>query len=237
MLMIKNLTKVLGKKEILQDINICLKKGEVTALVGPNGAGKTTLIRCMTGFYEADKGQISYDDKLLEENREFCLSKMSYVPEWGGFFPEMTVFEYLKYMAKVKHTDEKMMNENIENLLRILDLESVVDTKCEKLSKGYKRRVVIAGALVSNPDVLILDEPTEGLDPKQKKQLRKVLQNYGKNATVLITTHVMEEVDILADRVLMIKNGKIICDSTADNLKKFAAQNKIEEAFSAIIGN
>lgn len=237
MLVVKNLTKILRNREILHNVNFCLKKGEITALVGPNGAGKTTLMRCITGYYIADEGKISYDDKYCDLNREEFLSKISYVPEWGGVFPDMTVFEYLKYMAEIRHCDKNKIAVNMKDLLKILDLESVADKKCETLSKGFKRRTVIAGALVSEPEVLILDEPTEGLDPNQKKQMRRIIQSYGKDNIVFITTHVMEEVEALADRILMIKDGKIICDSTAENLKKITSENKIDDAFSAIVGN
>lgn len=237
MLVVKNVSKILGGKTILHHINFCLKKGEIIALVGPNGAGKTTLMRCLTGFYEPDEGTVSFNNKQLNENRKEFLKGMAYVPETGGLYPEMTVFEYLRFMASLRHIIKKEFDGNIGNLVKALDLESVINQKCDTLSKGYKRRAAIAGALLSEPGLLILDEPTEGLDPKQKQQLRDFLRAYGKKNIILISTHIMEEVDMLADRVLLIKDGKLVCDTTPEDLKKITPQNSIENSFCTIVGN
>lgn len=237
MLVVKNISKILSGKTILHHVNFCLKKGEIIALVGPNGAGKTTLMRCLTGFYEPDEGSISFNNKQLSENKNVFFKGMAYVPEAGGLYPEMTVFEYLRFTASLKHLSEKEFVCNVGYLLKALDLESVINQKCDTLSKGYKRRAAIAGALLSNPGLLILDEPTEGLDPKQKQQLRDLLRAYGKKNIILISTHIMEEVDMLADRVLLIKDGKLVCDTTPEDLKKITPQNSIENSFCTIIGN
>ena len=237
MLVVKSVVKSLGNKEILHNINFCLKKGQIVALVGPNGAGKTTLMRLLSGFYKQEKGEISFDNYSIENNRQKFLENIAYVPEHGGIYPDMIVFEFLKFMGSIKHIEKCTFEENVKKVIKNLELESVVNQKCETLSKGYKRRVAIAGALLSEPKLLILDEPTEGLDPQQKLKLREILQNYGKKNIILISTHIMEEVEAIANRVLMIKGGKLVCDSTPDDLKKITAQNRIEESFYTILGD
>lgn len=237
MLVVKNVAKSLGNKEILHNINFCLKKGQVVALVGPNGAGKTTLMRLLCGFYKQEHGEISFDNLTIENNRTEFLKNIAYVPENGGIYPDMSVFEFLKFMANAKHLTKDVFDKNIKKVIKNLELESVINQKCETLSKGFKRRVAIAGAMLSEPKVLILDEPTEGLDPYQKLKLREVLQDYGKKNIVLISTHIMEEVEAMATRVLMIKKGKLVCDSTPADLKKITSQNKIEESFYTIVGD
>ena len=237
MLVIKNVSKILGKKQILHNINFCLKKGEVIALLGPNGSGKTTLMRCIIGFYNIEEGKILFNNLEIKNNRKDFLKNIAYVPETGGIYPEMTVYEYLMFMAEVKHIDRQEIKINLKNIIKALDLESVIDKKCDILSKGFRRRVALAGALLTKPHLLILDEPTEGLDPQQKQNLRKILQEYGKKNIVLISTHVMEEVEALADRVLMIKNGHLICDTTPDELRKINDGASIENSFCKIIND
>ena len=237
MFVVKNLVKTLGNREILHNINFCLRKGQIVALVGPNGAGKTTLMRLLSGFYKQEQGEILFNEISLENNRTEFLENIAYVPEHGGIYPDMSVFEFLTFMGNVKHLDKQTFDVNVRKVIKNLELESVINQKCETLSKGYKRRVAIAGAMLSEPELLILDEPTEGLDPQQKLRLREVLQNYGKKNTILISTHIKEEVEALANRVLMIKSGKIVCDATPDDLKKITSQNRIEDSFYTIVGD
>ena len=167
MFVVKNLSKNLGGRPIIQNINFCLKKGEIIALVGKNGAGKTTLMRSMSGYYDLDEGEVNFNNVSLATNREAFLEKLAYVPETGGLYPEMSVYEYLCFMAQIKGIRIKKADSEIKKLSAELELDSVLAQKCETLSKGYKRRTAIAGAMISNPEMLILDEPTEGLDPQQ----------------------------------------------------------------------
>ena len=236
MFIVKNVSKSLGNKEVLHNINFCLKKGQITALVGPNGAGKTTLMRCMIGFYDLSGGEIIFDNKRLLDDREKVLQDIAYVPEIGGLYPDMTVFEYLQFMASIKAMSKDIFAKSLKRIVDALELATVINQKCDTLSKGYKRRVAVAEAMINSPKVLILDEPTEGLDPQQKKHLRTFLQEYGKKNIVLISTHIMEEVEAMADRILMIKDGKLVCDTTPDELKKATLGSNIEHSFYTIIG-
>ena len=237
MFIVKNLSKNLGGCPIVQNINFCLKQGEIIALVGPNGAGKTTLMRCLAGVYDLDGGAVSVDDITLEDNREEYLKKLSYVPETGGLYPEMTVYEYLRFMAALKGVDSAERDKQIKRLASELELDSVLAQKCETLSKGYKRRAAVAGAMISNPPMLILDEPTEGLDPQQKQHFRKLLSAYAAAGNiVLISTHIMEEVAAVGDRAVLINKGRLIWNAPADELRKLAPDNDMNTAFRLLTG-
>ncbi len=233
MLVVKKISKSFGNIIAVNSVNFCLKKG-VTALLGPNGAGKTTLLRMLSGYYVPDEGEILVNGNSLENDRLNALKSFAYVPENGALYPEMTVAEYVRFMANIYHLSEENFVDNLTSLIKELRLEKVINRQCEKLSKGFKRRVALAGALVHRPQILILDEPTEGLDPNQKFLIRDFLRNYGKLHTVLISTHVMEEVEAFADRVLLLNHGKLICDTTPDGLKSLTPANDIEAAFRAM---
>ena len=237
MLTVKNITKSLGRNIILKNVNFCLKKGQIVALVGPNGAGKTTLMRCIAGFYDVDRGEISFDGKLLSDKKCRVLQDFAYVPEVGGLYPEMTVFEYLSFLYNFKKPQGEDFRKKATKIIADFDLSDFINKKCKTLSKGVRRRVAVAGALIAAPEVLILDEPSEGLDPIQKQKLREIIQKYAKGAIILISTHIMEDVEAIADRILLMKNGKLICDSKLEELKKATEQNSVEKSFHVIVGD
>lgn len=234
MLVIKNLSKSFGPIRAVNNVNCCLNKGNITALLGPNGAGKTTLMRLIAGFLEPDCGSVEIGGIDLRQNRRSALAKIAYVPENGALYPEMTVYEYLKFIACLHGLRRQNFVDNLVSLAKTLELTDVINQKCDTLSKGYKRRTGIAGALLSRPQILILDEPTEGLDPNQKYSIRSFLKEYGRRNTVIISTHIMEEVDALAGRVVLMNHGKLIRDTTPEELRKITPENDIEAAFRAI---
>lgn len=233
MLVVKNLSKSFGTIKAVKNLNFCLKKGEVVALLGPNGAGKTTLMRIMTGFYTPDCGMVEINGCTIGENRAKALESIAYVPESGAVYSDMSVFEYLKFISSLRRMDELMFVDNLVSLVQQLDLNDVLNQKCETLSKGFKRRVGIAAALLHRPQVLILDEPTEGLDPNQKFSIRDFIRSYGKNNIVIISTHIMEEVKAMANRVILLNDGKLIRDTTPEELSQMSPENDIEAAFRA----
>lgn len=235
MLEVKGLYQSLGNKSILQDINFKLKKEGITALLGPNGSGKTTLMRSIIGFYDADAGEITFDNYNLSQNRKEFIKNIAYVPEYGGIYPEMTVYEYIKFMADIKMVSDKDFALRFKELINALELQDVLSQKCETLSKGFSRRTAIAGALITNPKFLILDEPCEGLDVKQKVNLRAFLKQRSKDCSILISTHIMEDVEAMADNILLILNGKLICNSTIDNFKKQGKKISVEDSFFTIL--
>ena len=234
MLIVRNLSKSFGPVCAVTNVNFCLKKGEVVALLGPNGAGKTTLMRLMTGFYEPDCGAVELNGYDVNSKRLEALSRVAYVPESGALYPEMTVYEYLRFMAGLRRISHQDFVDNLVSLSKQLELDEVINRKCETLSKGYKRRVGIAGALLHRPKILILDEPTEGLDPNQKFSIRSFIKQYGERNIVIISTHIMEEVEAMANRVILLHRGKLIRDTTPQELKKITPDNDIEAAFRAI---
>lgn len=234
MIVIKNLCKSFGSRKVLDSLNICFKNNEVVALLGPNGAGKTTLMRLITGFYLPDAGEILINHRNIAHERLAALENTAYVPEIGALYPEMTVYEYIKYMADLRGMSEQGFVDNLLSLLKELELEDVINQKCETLSKGYKRRAAIAGALIHRPKTIILDEPTEGLDPAQKQSVRNFIKNYGKKNTVIISTHIMEEVEAMAGRVILLNHGRLVCDTTPELLKQNTASGDIAQAFLSL---
>lgn len=234
MIVIKDLCKSFGNKKAVDNLNICFNNGEVIALLGPNGAGKTTLMRLLVGFYQPDSGEILINHRNIVQDRIDALKSTAYVPEAGALYPEMTVFEYIRYMAELRGLSGQGFVDNLLSLVKELNIESVINQKCESLSKGFKRRVAIAGALIHRPKTVILDEPTEGLDPNQKQSVRAFVKNYGKKNTVIVSTHIMEEVEAMADRVILINRGRLICDTTPHLLKQNTDSADIEQAFRAL---
>ncbi len=231
MLKVTNLCKKLGDREVINDISFNLSSHGITALLGPNGAGKTTLMRMLTGYYEIDNGTITIFGHDIVNQRCLASADISYVPENGGVYPEMMVVEYLKFMNDIKHISSANFYKNLPQILSKLELTEVADQKCEHLSKGFARRVAIAGALITHPKLLILDEPCEGLDVRQKVNLRAFLKECSRNCAILISTHIMEDVEALAERILLLMEGHLVCDATPYELKKKAHQFSIEDSF------
>ena len=188
----------------------------------------------MTGFYEPDCGAVELNGYDVNRKRLEALSRVAYVPESGALYPEMTVYEYLRFMAGLRRISHQDFVDNLVSLSKQLELDEVINRKCETLSKGYKRRVGIAGALLHRPKILILDEPTEGLDPNQKFSIRSFIKQCGERNIVIMSTHIMEEVEAMANRVILLHRGKLIRDTTPQELKKITPDNDIEAAFRAI---
>lgn len=217
MIQVENLTKDYGSRRAVDNISFHAKKGEVIGFLGPNGAGKTTTMRILAGFMPPTEGEVKiagFDvvDDSLEVRR-----RVGYMPETVPLYTDMTVFDYLKYMGDLRDVED--VEDRIFNLLEIVQLEDRVDSYIEKLSKGMRQRVGLAQAMIHDPDVLILDEPTIGLDPGQIREVRSVIQNVGKKHTVLLSTHILPEAQQICDRVLIIDNGKIVAEDTTKKLE------------------
>lgn len=234
MIVAKNLHKNFGKIRAVDNLNFCINKGEIVALLGPNGAGKTTLMRLLTGYYQPSSGEVSVSGADVFIDREKALKNIGYVPENGFVYNEMSVYEFLHFMARIRNINEKSFVENLVFINKQLGLSEVINQKIEYLSKGFKRRVGIAGALIHSPRILILDEPTEGLDPNQKFEIRRFIKEYGQKNIVIVSTHIMEEVEAMANRVILINHGKLIRDTTPEELKKISSGNTMEDAFRII---
>lgn len=228
MLEVKNITKTFGTKKVLNNICFNIKKGQIAALLGENGAGKSTLLRIISGFYEADCGTVELDKIDLKLNRLNFLQKIGYVQEISALYNEMKVYEYLTFVAQIRQLKTDEILPQIKKVVEQLELQDVLWQKNETLSKGYKKRVELAAMLISEPSVLILDEPTEGLDPNQKHALRQTIKKYAKSRTVIISTHTLEDVEALATQVLLLHKGFLEIDCDLKTFKKTAGNDLLK---------
>lgn len=233
MLVAQDITKKFGTCTALNKVSFNLKNGEIVALLGKNGAGKSTLLRIISGFIAADSGKVALDDITLSDNRVGFLNSIGYVPENSSLYPEIKVYDYLKFIADVRGILPARIKHKIVEVCEMFDLTEVLGQKCESLSKGYKKRVEIAGALLAAPKVLLLDEPTEGLDPAQKLSLHKILKKLTKSHIVIISTHLLDDVDAMAERILLLDKGVLIKDISVAEFKKISKSN-LTDSFKII---
>ena len=214
---VKNLTKRYGRNKAVDDISFEIKEGEIVGFLGPNGAGKTTTMNILTGYLSASEGEAKIGGKdILEEPYE-VKKQIGYLPEQPPLYYQMTVTEYLNFIYDLKKV-KLPRKEHIESICRLVRIDNVANRVISNLSKGYKQRVGIAQALVGNPPVLILDEPTVGLDPKQIIEIRTLIKRLGESHTVILSSHILSEVQAVCDRIIIINNGRIVADSSAQDL-------------------
>ncbi len=237
MIEVTNLSKKFGNFTALDNINFKAKKGEIITLLGPNGAGKSTLMRCLCGFYVPDAGRVKIDGVNVDGKQAKVLTKLGYMPENTPLYSEMKVIEYLRFIADVYGLSATKFAQNLDEVVEKLDLKSVLEQKIATLSKGFTRRVGVAAVMLHKPHFLVLDEPTEGLDPNQKIVLRKYLTEYAKEAMVLISTHLLEEAEALSTRVLLLNHGKLIADTTVTEMKRKAPDKNLSELFYNLTNN
>ena len=214
-LLLQNVSKSYGAVKALKGLSVELKKGEVVGLLGPNGAGKSSLMKILTGYYKEWEGEISYDGLDLKIDLQNIQKQIGYLPENNPLYDEMYVIEYLKYVGSLYKLKNPPYKETLEKT-GLLDHQR---DKIQTLSKGYRQRVGLAAALIHDPQLLILDEPTTGLDPNQLVSIRKLIRELGKDKTVLLSTHILQEVDALCDRVIIINKGEIVLDQALEELR------------------
>jgi ABC-2 type transport system ATP-binding protein len=215
---VTNLTKTYGAQKAVNNISFTVNKGEIVGFLGPNGAGKSTTMKIITGYIEADGGKASVCGETVSSNSLNTKKKIGYLPEANPLYFDMYVREYLEFVAGVHGLQNK--KEKIAAAIETVKLKLEANKKIGQLSKGYKQRVGIAAALIHDPEVLILDEPTSGLDPNQIIEIREVIKNLGKNKTVLFSSHILQEVEAICDRVIIINRGNIVADDLLSNLQK-----------------
>lgn len=224
---IKNISKSYGVQKALDNISFSIKKGEIVGFLGPNGAGKSTLMKILTTYLASDEGTALVNNQDVNNNPKAVQLSIGYLPEHNPLYLDLYVREYLAFNADVY----KVNKSRIEEVIQLTGLTSESHKKIAELSKGYRQRVGLANALLHNPDVLILDEPTTGLDPNQLAEIRNVIKNAGKNKTVFLSTHIMQEVEAICDRVIIINNGKIVADKKLDHLISEEKEQIIEVEF------
>jgi len=215
---VNNLTRRYGDFLAVSGASFSVGNGEIIGLLGHNGAGKTTIMKMLSGFLEPDSGTVSVAGEILSENIESVKSNIGYLPENLPIYPEMSVIDYLDYAAVLKGLHGKDKQQEIRNAIRATDLNAKVLDPISTLSRGYKQRVGVAQALLGRPKLLILDEPTNGLDPQQTEHMRELIRRIAKTATVLLSTHIMQEVEALCSRVLIMHSGSLIVDATLEEL-------------------
>jgi len=222
-----NISKSYGDQKALDAVSFSVKKGEIVGFLGPNGAGKSTLMKILTTYLTADEGSAVVNGFDINSNQKAVQLSVGYLPEHNPLYLDLYVREYLAFNADVFKVEKSRINEVIE----LTGLTSESHKKIGQLSKGYRQRVGLANALLHNPDVLILDEPTTGLDPNQLVEIRNVIKNVGKDKTVFLSTHIMQEVEAICDRVIIINNGKIVTDKKLDKLISSDKEQIIEVEF------
>lgn len=223
---LQNITKLYGNQRALDNVSLSINKGEITGLLGPNGAGKSTLMKIICCFLPPSEGKASvYGFDVMEEPLK-VKSRIGYLPEHNPLYMDMYVREYLHYIAGIFKMKDGV-NERINEVIELTGLQLEQNKKIGALSKGYRQRVGLAQALIHDPDVLILDEPTTGLDPNQLLEIRELIKKIGKEKTVLLSTHIMQEVEAICDRVLIINNGKLIADEATSEMSKLLQSSEI----------
>ncbi len=217
MIEVKNLTKSYGDKLAVDNISFRANNGEILGFLGPNGAGKSTTMNILTGYLSSTSGEVYINGKEILENPIEAKKEIGYLPEFPPLYLDMTVKEYLCFIYELKGC-KLPRNTHLKEICELVKIDNVYNRMIKNLSKGYKQRVGLAQALVGNPRVLILDEPTVGLDPKQIIEIRTLIRKLGKNHTVILSSHILTEVQAVCDRIVVINKGRIVADDTADNL-------------------
>lgn len=228
MIEVKNITKKYGSVVAVDNISFKINEGEIIGLLGPNGAGKSTTMNMITGYIEPTEGDIIIEGYNISKKPKKAKAQIGYMPEGVPLYSELTVKEFITYMAELKKVDKKTRKERVEKIIEQTGLKSVEKKLTRNLSRGYKQRVSMAGALVGEPKILILDEPTVGLDPKQITEIRALIKELGKTHTIILSSHILSEVSQICNKVIIINQGKIIAVDTPENLeKKVASDNRI----------
>ena len=227
MIEVKNITKKYGKFTAIQDISFTVKDGEIVGLLGPNGAGKSTTMNTITGYIEQTDGEVRVNGYDTVKNSKKAKAQIGYMPEGVPLYEDLTIKEFVSYMADLRKVKGKEKKEQVQDIIKKTGLEEMQNKLIKKLSRGQKQRVSLCGSLVGNPKVLILDEPTVGLDPKQITEIRSLIKELGKNHTVILSSHILSEVSQICDRVIIINKGKKVAEDTPENLENKTSQNNI----------
>ncbi|RKY97587.1 MAG: gliding motility-associated ABC transporter ATP-binding subunit GldA [Ignavibacteriae bacterium] len=242
---VSNLTKKFGTQRAVDNISFEVHTGEILGFLGPNGAGKTTTMKIITCYMAPNDGEVKVNDLSIHDNQEEIKKQIGYLPENNPLYNEMPVLEYLDFVAQLQNIPKEKIQDRIGEMVVVCGLDVEKHKKIGELSKGFKQRVGLAQAMIHDPEILILDEPTSGLDPNQIVEIRKLIKDIGKHKTVILSTHILPEVEATCDRILIINNGKIVADGTADMLRTRAQGQEIlhvqiaepenrDEVFSAL---
>ena len=224
-IVVENITKRFGAQKAVDNVSFTVKTGEILGFLGPNGAGKSTTMRAITCYLYPNEGDIKVGGLSIHEHPEQIKRNIGYLPESNPLYEEMPVIDYLKFVARLHGIEKTKISRRILDMVRICGLEGEKHKKIRELSKGYKQRVGLAQSLIHDPQVLVLDEPTSGLDPNQIIEIRELIREIGREKTVILSSHILAEVEATCDRILIINKGRIVADGTSKDLRN-RAQNK-----------
>ena len=231
---VKSLDKRFGPIHAVHGISFTVRKGEVLGFLGPNGAGKSTTMKMITGFLEPTAGTVNVCGHDIQEDPIRAKEKIGYLPEGAPLYGEMTVTSFLEFVADIRRLKGAEKQKRIEEIIRKIHLDAVRHQTIETLSKGYKRRVGVAHSILHDPEVLIMDEPTDGLDPNQKHEVRTLIREMAPRKAIIISTHILEEVDTVCTRAIIIASGQILFDGTPAELQAKSATGRLDEVFRQI---
>jgi ABC-2 type transport system ATP-binding protein len=226
-IVIENLTKKYGNQKAVDNISLKVATGEILGFLGPNGAGKTTTMKIITNFIAADEGNVYIGGKSLSDNSYEIKKHIGYLSENNPLYQDMPVIDFLNFCASIQGIEKSRIPGRVAEMIGTTGLNREKHKKIGELSKGYQQRVGLAQAIIHNPEILILDEPTSGLDPNQIAEIRKLIRELGREKTVILSTHILPEVEATCDRIFIINKGKIVADGTADTLRKQAQGSDI----------
>lgn len=226
-ILVQNLSKNYDQRPAVDDISFEVKTGEILGFLGPNGAGKTTTMKIITCYLAASKGDVLVNNKSIHDDQEAVKQLIGYLPENNPLYEDMTVMDYLNYTAQLQRIKPDIINKRIIEMIRLCGLDIEKHKLISELSKGYRQRVGLAQAMIHDPEILILDEPTTGLDPNQIIEIRNLIRELGKEKTVILSTHILPEVEATCDRILIINKGKIVADGTPETLRKQSQGNEL----------
>lgn len=224
---IENLSKRYGPQKAVDNISFSVKTGEILGFLGPNGAGKSTTMKIITGYLGLSDGDVIINGKSVRETGDDIKKHIGYLPENNPLYLDMPVMDYLAFCAALQGVEESQVESRVREMVKVCGLNAEKHKKIGELSKGYRQRVGLAQAMIHNPEILILDEPTTGLDPNQIVEIRKLIRELGKEKTVILSTHILPEVEATCDRILIINKGKIVADGTSETLRKQASGTEL----------
>ncbi len=230
MIEVKNLVKKYGKHVAVDHLSFTVEKGQIYGFLGPNGAGKSTTMNIMTGYLAPTEGEVLIDGHDIMKEPEKAKSRIGYLPEMPPVYPDMTVYEYLSFAAELKRIPRKEREDAIEKAVELTQIEEVSERLIKNLSKGYKQRVGLAQAILGEPEVMILDEPMVGLDPKQIIEIRDLIKLLGKNHTILLSSHILSEISAVCDHIMIIAGGRLVASDSPEGLQKRMQGKSILEA-------
>lgn len=224
MINVHEVSKYYGDFQAVKEVSFSINQGEITGLLGPNGAGKTTTLRMLTGYLKPDGGAITIDEMDALDHPVATKKMIGYLPESAPLYDDMVVLDYLAYVAQVRGVEDP---ERLNEMVKVCGIAEVMHKTISELSKGYRQRVGLAHALIHDPEILVLDEPTAGLDPNQIIEIRNLIREIGKTKTVILSTHILSEVEAICDRVVIIHRGSVVADDSTSNLQSLAGEGQV----------